>query len=181
MATSTSFVAHLGKIVPPSRGWKRLSSLADLEGTPGHGPSRPLVVVVHLSSAPIDWTDAMLRSMHAGQLRLAIASDKPSLSELLVLSDRPIAAYFNSYMADLHFQHMLRALQLGQRWFAPNLVQHALELARQASLVSADEVLNTLTEREREIALDVAAGYENRAIAHRRAITERTVKAHLTS
>jgi DNA-binding NarL/FixJ family response regulator len=43
------------------------------------------------------------------------------------------------------------------------------------------DVLDMLTAREREIALQIGGGSSNRAIAQRLGITERTVKAHLGS
>lgn len=42
-----------------------------------------------------------------------------------------------------------------------------------------DDVLNELTERERDVALRVAQGHSNKIVARELGITERTVKAHL--
>ena len=45
---------------------------------------------------------------------------------------------------------------------------------------SIQDAIASLTHRENEIALLVAQGESNKNIAHQLAITERTVKAHLT-
>lgn len=112
---------------------------------------------------------------------MGIAADRPQLEEMLRLSEHGIRAYFNSYMADTHYQQMLRLLQDGQTWFAPDLLTRALGLARRTvATTSSGHVMKVLTSRERQIALDVAQGLSNKRIASTRSISERTVKTHLT-
>lgn len=117
-------------------------------------------------------------------IAIAVAADVPDLQEMLALSAYQIRAYFNSYMADVHFQQMVEMVQAGQTWISPPLMASALTLARSATQADdptqLDAVLESLTNREREIACDVASGKTNQEIASARHIAERTVKAHLT-
>ena len=73
---------------------------------------------------------------------------------------------------------MVRLLTNGQSWFPPTLLSKAFDLARAA--IPNVVHLEKLTKREREIALAVAEGKNNKLIADQYNITERTVKSHLT-
>ena len=117
-------------------------------------------------------------------ITVAIAADVPDLNEMLELSTYQIRAYFNSYMADVHYQQMVAMVRAGQTWISPPLMAGALDLARSAAREDdpdlLESVLEGLTNREREIACDVASGKTNQEIASTRHIAERTVKSHLT-
>jgi len=143
----------------------------------------PDLIVVHASSVPAAKRDDVFARLRGSGAPLAVAADVPELDEMLDLSRFDIRAYFNSYMADVHYRQMLRMLCDGLTWFSPPLMSGALALARRTRDDAARPcaaVLAPLTGREREIAHDVAAGLSNREIASGRRITERTVKAHLT-
>ena len=122
--------------------------------------------------------------LHDDGIPVAIAADVPDLKEMLELSTYEIRAYFNSYMADVHYRQMITMVQAGQTWISPPLMAGALDLARGAVQAEVpnllDSVLDGLTDREREIACDVASGKTNQEIAAIRHIAERTVKSHLT-
>jgi len=114
---------------------------------------------------------------------IAVAADIPDLDEMLSLSRYGIRAYFNSYMANVHYQHMFRLLEGGLSWFAPDLLVRTLELARRNMTdtdAARESSLEILTPREKEVALAVAQGMNNKQIAKTLGITERTVKTHLT-
>jgi len=117
-------------------------------------------------------------------ITVAIAADVPDLQEMLSLSTYQIRAYFNSYMAVVHYQQMVSMVQAGQTSILPPLMAGALKLARSVAQDEdpnrLDAVLDGLTNREREIACDVASGKTNHEIAASRHIAERTVKSHLT-
>ena len=82
-------------------------------------------------------------------------------------------------------QELLRAVRTvarGQSYLYPSLatalVSDYLELVRQGE---RSDPYERLTERERETLSLIAAGFSNREIADRLCISEKTVKAHLTS
>lgn len=110
-----------------------------------------------------------------------VAANTPTLEGMLAVTRLGARAYFNCFMADLHYAQMIALLADGQSWFAPALLESALDLARR-NLESAgrSEALSDLTPREREIALDIARGMTNREVASLRRIAESSVKTHLT-
>lgn len=143
------------------------------------------IILVHLASLDDD-AHRILNQLrnHDPSLRIGIASDHPQIDELLDLTRHSISAYFNSYMVAIHFRHMLSTIESGHSWFAPQLLLQMMELARHGSAVVKqieNNTLKQLTAREEQIAKAIAGGLSNKAIAARFSITERTVKAHLTS
>jgi len=86
--------------------------------------------------------------------------------------------------SDLLKQVVTAVLQ-GELWIRRKLNNRILdELGNISSKTkvyqASHDLLNTLTQREYDIALHVARGESNKAIAQYCAITERTVKAHLS-
>lgn len=88
-------------------------------------------------------------------------------------------------------QRILTVIEEGGVWISnaalPHLVQRLHARADTLAAVAdppsapAEPILNGLTQREREIAQMVASGESNKIIARHLNITERTVKAHLTT
>ena len=141
------------------------------------------ILIAHLSSCKESLMNMLMDQKQTGHPKVivGVAADKPELRELLALSQYGIRAYFNTYMADIHYETMLRHLGEGQTWFAPDLLSKALELARvnQGTTVPAHS-LDDLTSRERDVAIAVSKGMSNKQIANDLGISERTVKTHLT-
>jgi len=71
----------------------------------------------------------------------------------------------------------VRAVARGERWIAPELITRALVLGARQEAEDAD----VLTPRERDIAVQVAAGKSNKRVAVDLGISESTVKVHLHS
>lgn len=141
------------------------------------------VLIVHASCPEMTAGDGALERLKPLGKPIAVAADVPDLREMLDLSRHGICAYFNSYMTDVHYRQMISLLRQGLTWFSPPMMADAMALARQTLDLDEqlrEDALEPLTEREREIAVDVAAGKSNREIAEVRHITERTVKSHLT-
>jgi len=123
-----------------------------------------------------------LENIKGNEVAIGVAADMPRVEELLKYTDTGVKAYFNSYMAAPHYAQLIRLLSNGQSWYPPELLSRAFDIARSAISQSPDtELLDKLTNRERQIAIAVAGGSSNRQVASELSITERTVKAHLTS
>lgn len=175
LTTSDSYKRHLQTVLAAEPELHIVESLDDLQQWLR---PEPVIILLHAASFPdikslIARISSQKRSVHLG-----VASDIPTVRELLELAGSGINAYFNSYMADLHYAHMLRTVSSGQKWFAPQLQEQLLALA--VSGQSESSSLQTLSSRELQIAQAVADGLSNKAIARAHDITERTVKAHLT-
>ncbi len=135
------------------------------------------VYLVHSSSFSRELPAWLAPACKTGAV-LAIADENPDIAKMLKSTQAGVHGYFNAYMAAPHYAQMIRLLEHGQSWFPPALLREAFDLAR-ASIPNVVH-LEKLTNREREIALAVAEGKNNKLIAEERNISERTVKTHLT-
>lgn len=171
-SNSQSLIASLSeKLESPLKVRNILSDQVDT----GH------LIILHISSfttESIPW----IRRMAAEGLNIAVCSDRPDINEMLACVQAGCKAYCNSYMQTGLYQQMIRLVADGQSWFPPQMLQQTFSIA-QAALAARQnpEALSELTERENEVARAVADGLSNKLIAERCAISERTVKAHLTN
>lgn len=172
-------VKHLTTALPAGIGFGAV-------GTPGEiataDENSPDIVLVHVSSLGEEAVAVVtqVRAACTGAI-IGVASDEPGLAELRRLAALDVRAYFNSYMADVHYLHLLATLREGECWFAPSLLRAMLDTTRESpDSPKPGLALDGLTVREREIARSVALGMNNKEIGRRFGITERTVKAHLT-
>jgi DNA-binding NarL/FixJ family response regulator len=177
---SQGFTRHISATV--GAGVRFHAAHASVSRLPGSIRACELAVI-HANSQR-EHLHHVLALLEVEGVAVAVAADVPDLSEMLELSAHQIRAYFNSYMADVHYQQMIVMVQAGQTWISPPLMAGALTLARNAAKDDDSQVLESvlekLTTREREIARDVASGKTNQEIATTRHIAERTVKSHLT-
>ena len=135
------------------------------------------VYLVHASSFTRELSSWLANTCKTGAV-VGIADDVPGIENMLSYTGAGVHGYFNAYMAAPHYAQMVRLLTNGQSWFPPTLLSKAFDLARAA--IPNVVHLEKLTKREREIALAVAEGKNNKLIADQYNITERTVKSHLT-
>ena len=94
-----------------------------------------------------------------------------------------VKAYGNSRMLNLHFKQMIEVVNQSNIWTYPELTI-ALSNTYKASTLTPDslELLeHRLSEKEKEIVFCIFNGLTNEAIAHKKGITTRTVKAHISS
>ena len=82
---------------------------------------------------------------------------------------------------ELLFEAIMRVID-GQHWLGPSLVSELMELVRTSGQSPNSNVRQPfgLTPREREVLSLVAAGYPNKEIARTCAVSEETIKHHLT-
>lgn len=117
---------------------------------------------------------------------------------VVVLSDQPgdaaagecfaagAAGYCNSHAAPSVLEQVSGVVAQGGVWLGQGLLQRLMVgtsalLKRTGRVVSDDLKQYGLTERELDVAKKVAAGASNREIAEELKVTERTVKAHLST
>ncbi len=172
---SSAFARHISNALGESGAIRQFSSVNLL-------PPAALgdVYILHLSSL----AEQEVSAVTAAKLAVvAVADDAPAVSGLLAASENGAKAYFNSYMAPQHYAQLLRLLEAGGSWFPPALLGEVFALARAGDTQSRESAaeLEKLTPRERELAEFVADGRSNKDIALECNISERTVKAHLTS
>ena len=123
-----------------------------------HSPSSPKVVVLTTVTADAAITDAI----HAGALGFLLKTSSP---EDIVSA--------------------VRAAHTGDAFMSPTSTRQLLEQLRsdtgRRGHRAARKTLSALTDREREVAIAVAEGLTNDAIAARLNVSASTVKAHLST
>jgi len=118
--------------------------------------------------------------------RFFLLSDRPDEEEALLFLKMGIVGYGNTYISSPRLIEALRVITNGGVWLGQKVIQRLImdtsvkAKGDDGKNISAS-LLTTLTKAERNIAELVARGNSNLEIAADLDITERTVKAHLTS
>ena len=117
--------------------------------------------------------------------KVFLLSDLPSEEEGLTFLKLGIVGYANTYISPERLSEAVRVITSGAVWLGQKVMQRLIldsyARAREKEVYSAEKTLGSLTKRERETANLVAQGQSNLEIASNLKITERTVKAHLSS
>jgi len=117
--------------------------------------------------------------------RFFLLSNQPNEEEGLAFLKAGIAGYGNTYISPGRIAEAVRIIAGGGVWLGQQVIQRLiLETAARAKEQAAPDdaqKLAGLTKMERRVAELVARGETNLEIAADLKITERTVKAHLTS
>lgn len=90
-------------------------------------------------------------------------------------------AYCNRFIAPSLLKTISDLVAAGEVWLGASIMERLIRSIEEPEAKSADNPLEELTDREREIALHISRGANNKVIASDLGISERTVKAHLTS
>jgi len=112
--------------------------------------------------------------------KVLVLSTMPSFSEGVALLQKGIRGYGNAYMQKTHLQQAISTIENDAVWLYPEMMQELILYGSKA-VVSNEDVLAPLSTREKEVAREIEKGLSNKEIASSLGITERTVKAHLSS
>jgi len=119
------------------------------------------------------------------QNRIFLLSDTPNEEEGLTFLRLGIVGYANTYINKERLTEAVRVISNGAVWLGQKVMQRLIldsyHTAREQAAAKSGKKLKSLTTREREIANLIAQGQSNLEIAANLDITERTVKAHLSS
>lgn len=114
-----------------------------------------------------------------------LLSDQPNEDEGLAFLKLGIVGYANTYVSAERLNESVRVITSGAVWLGQKVMQRLIldsyARAKEQAVSDSGKKLGSLTKREREIANLVAQGQSNLEIAANLHITERTVKAHLSS
>lgn len=115
-------------------------------------------------------------------LRMVFASSQPNDAEGLAAINAGCSGYCHAFASAEHLAQVLDVVAAGELWVGRAILARLLRAVEsRAAPTAAPGWATQLTEREREVAQRAALGEANADIAAALAITERTVKAHLTS
>ena len=131
------------------------------------------------------WTDGRWNQiLKHSALKVIAASSSPSDSEGIQALDAGCVAYCHAYSDRSTLLQVDQVVQTGHVWIGIGLMQRLIQSSRQfapSAAASSPDWGQKLTQREREVANLAANGASNQRIADDCKISERTVKAHLSS
>jgi len=143
--------------------------------------------IVWLCIAGADPLDsfAMMASLIERDAKVVILSPMPDDKVAFAFLSEGARGFCHSEAATQQLLEVSATVTAGGMWMPPVLANRFLSLAKMIGTLDpvyeADDALKLLTQRELEVARMVGSGLSNREIAESLDLTERTVKAHLTS
>ena len=156
----------------------RGNNLTDLQRWQQQG--RTLAVIdTGLPELP-DWSSPLWQPL-VRNMNIVIASVRPSDDEGAQAIAAGLHGYCHAYAPALTLTRILDSVSAGSVWMGASLVSRLLQQVHARTPSALSWRHTALTEREHAIALLVAKGEPNLRIATAMGISERTVKAHLTS
>jgi len=117
------------------------------------------------------------------QQKLVILEKAPEILTGKMLISRGISAYGNSRMLSNHLKQIISAIEEDKIWTYPELTA-AIAKRDEESRLSKDAkklIKKRLSEKELKVIYLVLDGFTNDAIANKLNITNRTVKAHIST
>jgi DNA-binding NarL/FixJ family response regulator len=134
----------------------------------------PDVVLMDLQMPGVDGVAATKHIAGSGETAVVVLTSFSDSERILAAIDAGAVGYL---LKDAEPEHVIEGLRAAARGESPLHPRAARQLLTARSSVASVE----LTPREREVLALVRSGLANKQIARRLAISERTVKAHLTS
>ena len=116
------------------------------------------------------------------QLKVFALTGSPQHPEGIKLLKSGVSGYGNSFLSPQNLMQAIDIIQSGQIWLYPELMQHLIFQSDPSPSTKKDQKnLQELTTKEKETAIHISKGLSNKEVATLMNITERTVKAHLST
>lgn len=140
------------------------------------------VVWLHVAGEQAD-VAARVRSVRlvASSVPIVVLSNVPEDEQGLAALAAGASGYCSALTLPAVLRQVAGVVEHGGVWVGPQLMQRLMQgLAVRGGDAEAP-ALDTLSQRERQVAVAAARGATNKEIARAMSITERTVKAHLSA
>lgn len=143
------------------------------------------IALIHISLPELDGFNGLRNiSKNFPELKLFVLSDKPNELEGIKLLKLGVLGYANSFISINYLKEAIKVIKMGEVWIGKRLMQWLVsQCTDMTELPEIGQYINldTLTMTERKVADSLAKANNNKTIAKTLGITERTVKAHLSS
>jgi two-component system, NarL family, nitrate/nitrite response regulator NarL len=116
--------------------------------------------------------------------KIVVLANAPNQAEAFHAMSLGVVAYAHAYSPAFVLSEIKTVISHGGVWIGPDLLKRIIEVSTSLAgnqLAQVNQHLKLLTKREKEVAIEAAKGLSNKEIARILKITERTVKAHLSS
>ncbi|PKO51881.1 MAG: DNA-binding response regulator [Betaproteobacteria bacterium HGW-Betaproteobacteria-21] len=140
--------------------------------------------VVWVSTLLDGWAARVAQARSSAGVPVVVISQQPCQAEGLDALDAGAQGYCHALATPAMLREVALVVGHGGLWVGPELVARAIRATASRVTAPADDpqsLLSRLSEREREVASAVSRGLTNKEVAAHLAITERTVKAHLSA
>jgi DNA-binding NarL/FixJ family response regulator len=153
-----------------------------------------LVFWIHQNDAAVDtldaqqskqkWLPEMLRLLRAQYInaKIIVLSNNPTQSESIAVIKLGALGYCHAYTDETTLKEIRGVIMRGGIWIGQDVLQRLIQETTKnvgSDQPRIDALLAKVTNREKQVALEVAKGLSNKEIARKLTITERTVKAHV--
>ncbi|MES1987361.1 MAG: response regulator transcription factor [Pseudomonadota bacterium] len=168
------------------------STLADIvpevfeRGSTESKSSEACIFWLHMNEDRQQWmenTIAAIMKNHQGA-KIVVLANVPNHAESIHALKLGAMGYCHAHIAHDVLKEVRAVISHGGLWVGQDILQALIETSTKLVTNRPEQVaalLDKLTKREKEVALEAAKGSSNKEIARVLSITERTVKAHLAS
>lgn len=145
-----------------------------------------IVFWLHMNADRQEWLTNTIASIKQSykQAKIVVLANSPDQAEALHAMSLGAVAYSHAYSPAHVLGEIKTVISHGGVWMGQDLLKRLIEVSSSLTGNQAQQVnshLGLLTSREKQVAIEAAKGLSNKEIARILAITERTVKAHLSS
>ena len=113
-------------------------------------------------------------------LKSLVLSEAPEFSDAMKALQNGARGYGNTYMSLVHLSQAVETIKNEAIWLYPKIMNKLISHGSELSNATESSYLECLSQREKDVALEIQEGKSNKEIALSLEITERTVKAHLS-
>jgi DNA-binding NarL/FixJ family response regulator len=141
---------------------------------------------LHMNQDRQQWMENAIASIiksHQGA-KIVVLANAPNHAESIHALKLGAMGYCHAHIAPAVLKEIKAVISHGGLWVGQDILQGLIEASTKLVTNRPEHVegmLEKLTKREKEVALEASKGLSNKEIARVLSITERTVKAHLAS
>lgn len=148
--------------------------------------SKPTIFWLHMNEDRQQWmanTIALISKEYA-DAKVVVLANIPNQAESVHALSLGAMGYCHAHVEPAVLKEIRAVISHGGLWLGQDILQRLIEVSTKLIGNQPDYVeslLEKLTSREQEVAVEAAKGLSNKEIARILNITDRTVKAHLAS